>query len=282
MGLRLAEAGGRSGLKARVLSALALGPLTLFIAYLGNPYIGIELTIMAVIMAWEWSRVCNNGRFGPDGWVSVAVVLIALTLALFHRYDHAVYAIAIGMAVVAVVALSSRHRASHYAAIAPLAIGLSCVAMVWVRDAAVVGLSIFLWLLMVVWWTDVGAYFVGRRLGGPKLAPRISPKKTWSGLVGGAACAALWGLLWGALPVVWGETASYPWLLGLLGACMAVLAQLGDISMSVVKRRFGAKDASSLIPGHGGVLDRFDGFIISAPALAIFVWITKGNAWPPL
>lgn len=282
MGLRLADDGGRSGLKTRFLSALALGPLTLLLAYLGNPYLEIELAVLAACMAWEWARVCNNGRFGPDGWVSTTTVLIALAAALFHRHDIAVYAIVIGTAAVAVAAVASGHRASAYAAVAPLAIGLSCVAMAWLRDTAVVGLSIFLWLLMVVWWTDVGAYFVGRRIGGPKLAPRISPKKTWAGLVGGAACAALWGLLWGALPVLWGGAVSHPWLLALLGACMAVLAQLGDISVSVVKRRFGAKDASSLIPGHGGVLDRFDGFIISTPALAAFVWITKGTAWPPL
>lgn len=276
MAPRLVDPAG-SGLKTRVLTALALGPLTLVVVYLGNPYVEIELAVLAAAMAWEWARMCNGGRFGADGWVSVAAVIAAMIAATLLRFDLALYILAIGAIVVGITAAVSGNRAVPYAVAAPIAIGLACVALGWIRSAPQVGLSAFLWLLLAVWSTDIGAYFVGRRIGGPRLAPRISPKKTWAGLVGGAVCAALLGVLWGFIP-----GASDGWILGGLGAIAALTAQCGDLAVSLVKRRFGAKDASGLVPGHGGVLDRFDGFLLSSPLLAAFVWITKGKVWPPL
>jgi phosphatidate cytidylyltransferase len=164
------------------------------------------------------------------------------------------------------------------AAFAPLYIGLPCVAMIWLRGlapgsfeaAAVVpplagvgGFEVVLWLLLSVWATDTGSYVCGRLIGGPQMAPRWSPQKTWSGLIGGlvlgvAAALAAWALLIGP-----------PGAVALAAAVTAAAAtQTGDVLESVVKRRFGVKDAGDAVPGHGGVLDRLDGLLLAALAAA--------------
>jgi phosphatidate cytidylyltransferase len=127
------------------------------------------------------------------------------------------------------------------------------------------------WLMLVTWSTDIFAYFAGRSIGGPKLAPRISPNKTWAGLFGGMAGAAVVGAL-------------AAWQFGLdpvflyAGAPLAFLAQMGDLYESRVKRRLGVKDSGSLLPGHGGVLDRADGLLPVAPATLILLLLVLGGA----
>ena len=159
-----------------------------------------------------------------------------------------------------------------------LAIGLvyiaaPCIALVWLR-AEPHGRETIIWLLAVVWATDIGSYFAGRRLGGPKLAPRISPGKTWSGLAGGVVCAAAVGLVAAALPGV-----AHPWRLAVTSALLALVAQGGDLWESMVKRRFHAKDSGALIPGHGGVLDRLDGLMAAAVVTAALVVGEDMLAW---
>jgi phosphatidate cytidylyltransferase len=129
-----------------------------------------------------------------------------------------------------------------------------------------------LFLFVVVWTTDIAAYFVGRALGGPKLAPAISPKKTWSGALGG--CAAAIGAAIGFISAL-GGLGSY-WRVGLLALGLSIVSQIGDLFESFVKRRFDAKDSSGLIPGHGGVMDRLDGFVTAAVALAL---IDAARTW---
>ena len=135
------------------------------------------------------------------------------------------------------------------------------------------GVLLILWLVLVVVAADVGAYFVGRRVGGRKLWPAVSPGKTWSGAFGGLAAAVVVGLIFSWLVVGW-----HPWRMGSLSLGIAVCSQFGDLLESAVKRRFGVKDASRLIPGHGGVMDRLDGvmggvwFFAICDALGIGVW----------
>jgi phosphatidate cytidylyltransferase len=160
-----------------------------------------------------------------------------------------------------------------------LAIGLAVLvaagaALIWIDSVA--GPFPALWVLGAVWATDIGAYAFGSWLGGPKIAPSISPNKTWAGLAGGMGCAAIWSY---ALVVYHPSTVGLDgaWMLALAGAATAVVAQTGDFLLSFAKRRFGRKDSSGLIPGHGGVLDRIAGLLTMAPALALLLLVNKDN-----
>ncbi len=153
-------------------------------------------------------------------------------------------------------------------------IALPSGALIWLRGGDVAGMVTILWLLAVVWSADIGAYFAGVTIGGPKLAPRVSPKKTWSGFLGGILLA---GLIASLFTLVWEGN---PLALALWGTAVAVVSQLGDLLESAAKRRFGVKDTSSLIPGHGGVFDRVDALIMGALALASLKFFLGKSAMP--
>jgi phosphatidate cytidylyltransferase len=149
---------------------------------------------------------------------------------------------------------------------------LPCVLLLWLAAAEEAGRHTLLWIFAVVWATDIGAYAIGRQLGGPRLAPRWSPRKTWAGLIGGAGCAALAG--WATARLL-GASSVLP--LVLVSAGLAIVGQFGDLAESVAKRRFGVKDSSGLIPGHGGLLDRLDGLLAVIPAVALLTLIGGGS-----
>jgi phosphatidate cytidylyltransferase len=150
----------------------------------------------------------------------------------------------------------------------------SLVALFWLRHQPAFGRETTIWIVACVWATDIGAYFVGRLAGGAKLAPAISPGKTWSGLVGGmgfsATASALCGLAFGR-----GDTVP----LALVGMGIAAISQAGDLMESAAKRRAGVKDSGRLIPGHGGVLDRIDGLMAALVGIAL-VRLIAGGGWP--
>jgi phosphatidate cytidylyltransferase len=139
------------------------------------------------------------------------------------------------------------------------------VALTWLRSDPGVGMLLILFLLLTVWANDIGAFVVGRGLGGPRLAPSISPAKTWAGFWGGITAA---GLVGGLVALVAGAQA--PLAAVVLGAVLAVVGQGGDLFESAIKRRYKVKDSGQLIPGHGGLLDRIDGLVAAAPVLALF------------
>lgn len=155
--------------------------------------------------------------------------------------------------------------AGTLAVIGVLYLGLNLIALIWLRSQPEIGRDLTFFLLLSVWAVDTGAYFAGRLIGGPKLAPRFSPAKTWAGLFGGMAAAAAIGLLWAFI-----AGARQPQWALLLGPVIAVIAQTGDIMESALKRRAGAKDSGTLIPGHGGILDRIDGLLLAAPFFALY------------
>ena len=148
------------------------------------------------------------------------------------------------------------------------------VSLLWLRHQPMLGRETVVWIVLCVWATDIGAYFVGRSAGGAKLAPRISPGKTWSGLLGGMAWAAVGSAAIGYAFGL-GETVS----LAAIGAGLAVVDQIGDLAESAVKRRAGVKDSGKLIPGHGGLLDRVDGLVAVLVAVAV-VRLFVGGTWP--
>ena len=150
----------------------------------------------------------------------------------------------------------------------------AAVALLWLRHQPVLGRETVIWLMACVWATDIGGFFVGRAVGGAKLAPSISPGKTWSGLIGGmcwsAVASALCGLIFGHGDI---------WMLAFIGAALAVIAQAGDLLESHAKRRAGVKDSGKLIPGHGGLLDRVDGLIAALVAVPL-ARLAFGGDWP--
>lgn len=148
------------------------------------------------------------------------------------------------------------------------------VALLWLRHQPAFGRETVIWIVACTWATDIGAYFVGASAGGAKLAPRISPSKTWSGLIGGMAWAAVTSA---ALGFVFGLGSTFS--LAVIGAGLAVVGQVGDLAESAVKRAAGVKDSGNLIPGHGGLLDRVDGLVAILVVVAL-VRLTVDGAWP--
>jgi phosphatidate cytidylyltransferase len=170
------------------------------------------------------------------------------------------------------VTLTRRHPVRRGFAIVYVLAAL--IALLWLRHQPGSGRETVLWIVAIVWATDIGAYFLGTIAGGVKLAPRISPGKTWSGLIGGMCWAAV-----ASAGIGWGFEQGATFALAGIGAVLAVVAQMGDLLESAAKRSVGVKDSGSLIPGHGGVLDRVDGLIAVLVAVAA-LRLAVGGDWP--
>jgi phosphatidate cytidylyltransferase len=236
---------------------LVLAPPALVAAWFGGWVFAVFVVVAGVLMAWEWNRLCL-GAFGPAGWLLAAMALIVGALGTAAPFGTG---LVIGLtALAAPFCQRTAGRSPWWMLAGALYIGVPEMSLLWIRDH---GRDVLLWLLLLVWATDVGAYAAGRTFGGPRLFPRISPKKTWAGLAGGMVSAALIGL------AVAGAGGRPSLFLAGLSAALAVLAQGGDLAESWVKRYFGVKDSSGLIPGHGGVLDRLDGLLAAAPVVAV-------------
>lgn len=245
-----------------MLSALVMAPVVLAAVWAGGWYFRALIAAGAIAAAVEWANLVTCARKAPAMALSVAGVLLAFAVQI--TVGPAV-AVVVALAFAVLVALVGGGADRILLGIGVLYVALGVLGLVWLRDLPSGGLSLFLFTMLAVWATDVGAYAAGRTIGGPKLAPRISPKKTWAGLIGGMACSALVG--WG-VAVAFG--AQSPMLAFAVGGLLAVVAQAGDLFESAAKRRFNVKDSGHLIPGHGGILDRIDGLLVAAPVLALF------------
>jgi phosphatidate cytidylyltransferase len=257
----------REAFRNRVISAAVLGPLAILAIIAGWPWFDLLVALAAGIMAWEWSTVCC-GRRGGLGLILIAVVSVAPMLVV-PLGEGALLVPLLGL-LVAFYRVDADRRRPMWIAAGSLYIGLPAIAMAWVRLDA--GWMTVLWLFLVVWTTDIAAYGFGRRIGGPRLWPRVSPNKTWAGLIGGVVSAALAGALVGLLMGV-----GNPWAVFVLALLLGIVSQAGDLFESGFKRRFRVKDSSHLIPGHGGLLDRADGLIAATPALALAVLMADGG-----
>lgn len=166
------------------------------------------------------------------------------------------------------------NRRGRWMVLGSVYIAIPTAAMIWLRGDDIPGMTTIIWLFLVVWGADTGAYLSGRAIGGPKLAPRISPKKTWAGFIGGISIASLISV--GFYLYMPGNIL----YLAVIGFLVALASQLGDLLESMAKRHFDVKDSSNLIPGHGGVLDRVDGLVIGAVALAAILLIFGQGVLP--
>ncbi|WP_172184779.1 phosphatidate cytidylyltransferase [Bradyrhizobium aeschynomenes] len=255
-----------SNLVMRIAAALVLVPLALGAAYAGGMFWTALVTVVAVGLYLEWLMVVGEARTASVGTAGALAVAVAGICCAFGLIDVAMVVLALGL--VAVTALAAGRRAwvaagFVYACAAELA-------SVLVRFDTTEGWRALVLVFLVVWASDIGGYVAGRSIGGPKLAPRVSPNKTWAGAIGGfaasLAAAAGWSLA-GAGGLV---------ALLAMAAVLSVVSQLGDLGESAVKRRFGVKDSSHIIPGHGGLLDRLDGYV-AAIVFAAFVGLLRGG-----
>ena len=286
-----ANGAGAGNLKLRVVSAAVLAPFTLAISYAGGwLFVGL-CAISAGVILWEWTALVSrraDPRILAPGW---AALIAAAVFVGFHFAGEAWAAIAIGAlcasllaavlpraeAEVASAAGTSEETATSaiWAAGGVVYAGALLLAPAMLRGDPDWGLTALLFLFADVWVTDIAAYFCGRAIGGPLLWSEISPKKTWSGAIGGLA-----GGVAASVAVAYASGIGKLGIVGVMAFVLSVLAQAGDLFESAVKRRFGAKDASQLIPGHGGLMDRLDGFLVAALAALLIGIIRQGTAAP--
>jgi phosphatidate cytidylyltransferase len=261
-----------SDLLPRVLSALVLAPLAIFVAWLPNsvyPQIGAWIfgvfwLIAALAVWWEWTTLVA----GPDNrllfFLGSSALVLAMVVAEFSHARMPMLIIILGALAAGVFARSERRS---WVAGGVIYAGVLLTAPILLHRDIGFGLPAILFLFALVWATDIAGYFAGRTFGGPKLAPGISPNKTWSGAIGGTLGAMIAGVL---VAAIW--RLDHLVAVAIVAMVLSAVAQAGDLFESAVKRRFGAKDAGNLIPGHGGVMDRMDGFIAaSAAAMALGV-----------
>ncbi|HKW54984.1 MAG TPA: phosphatidate cytidylyltransferase [Stellaceae bacterium] len=262
-----------STLRLRIISASVMAPVALAAVWLGGWWLSALVLLVTLGMCWEWARLATGGGFGATGAATAVTGVISVGALLWGVDLGAAFALAFaGSVVVLVVAASSRVAEPLWAAGGALWVCLGTAAFLWLALAG--GRGTLFWLLGVVWATDIGAYAAGRSIGGPKLAPRLSPNKTWSGLAGGVASAALVGLV-----AAWLSGAPAI-ALTLVSAGLAVVAQFGDLAESLAKRHFRVKDSSNLIPGHGGLLDRLDGLLAASVATGLAALVIGSSHGP--
>lgn len=283
----------RSELSRRIVTAAVLFAVAVPCTIFGGMAFTALIAVVALVAAAEWGALCVGARPRREGQIlGVATVLFAILLLWGARRLEVLDSLAVQnpvlywavlLAIVGCPAwmVAAARRFAHRTTVVMgvYAVGLASLSLIFLRQMS---LEYALLVLCVIWVTDIGAFFVGRRFGGPKLAPRISPKKTWSGAIGGTAAALLLSLgvgLWHAA-----TGARYPGftvcacdgqpgalgaiVVAVLGVALSICGQMGDLLESWLKRRAGVKDSGRLLPGHGGVLDRIDGLLLSAPLAA--------------
>jgi phosphatidate cytidylyltransferase len=261
-----------SELALRVCSALVLIPLAIGTAYVGGWPFAAFWGIAAIGVLWEWMSLVS----GADrrSVLMSGGAAIALALALVETGHHLAAMIVLAMGALGAAALAPAERRTWVASGIPYA-GALGVAPIVLRSDGENGFLAMIFLFAVVWATDIVAYFVGRAVGGPKLMPQVSPKKTWSGALGGTAAAVVAGLIVAHVAALNGWFA-----IAMLAVVLSIFAQGGDLLESFLKRKFGAKDSSHLIPGHGGLMDRLDGFV-TASVVAALIGLARGGFEAP-
>jgi phosphatidate cytidylyltransferase len=263
---------GRGELMLRVGSALVLAPLAIGTAYLGGWPLALFWSLAAIGVFWEWSALVAGNEKRSVVLVGGVALVIALALAAAGRLMGASIVSVLG--IIATAPIAPAQQRGWVAAGVPYA-GAIGIAPIALRSDSEDGFVALIFLFAIVWTTDIVAYFMGRLIGGPKLMPRVSPKKTWSGAISGLAAAVLAAI---AVGEVAGLSGLYS--IALVAAILSAVAQAGDLFESRLKRRFGAKDSSHLIPGHGGLMDRLDGFVLAA-AVAALIGIVRGGVEAP-
>ena len=269
----------RQNFLRRTASALVLAPLAIGAAFVGGVLFAAACTVTAALVLWEWSLLVSRAADWRILVPGLPALCAAAVLAQSSEPVVAIAAIALG-ALGAAVATALQLRGGQWSAAAAVWAaagvvysGIVLTSPIMLRSDPQMGFAALSFLFATVWATDIFAYLTGRRLGGPLLAPQLSPKKTWSGAIGGLAG----GVVAGAL-VAYASAGTHLVAAGVLALILSIAAQGGDLLESSVKRRFGAKDTSTLIPGHGGVMDRVDGLLVAALIAVVIGALRFGTA----
>lgn len=252
----------------RIVSAAVLVPAAVAATYAGGAVFAAVVAFAAVIMIFEWTRMVDGRDFTPAFYGLAAAGAAAMTLAGAGRFELAYGVCAAGAVLGAALARWGARRPG-WAGLGAAYILAPSVALIWLRNDVENGRALALMLFVIVWAADSGGYFAGRLVGGPRMSPAVSPAKTWAGAVGGL----LLGSLAGAVVARWIYGEGPTGLYALAGGLLGLSSILGDMAESAIKRLFGVKDASQLIPGHGGALDRLDGMIFATTAMTLALFL---------
>jgi len=264
-----------SNLQQRVISAIVMAAVTLAVTWLGELPFRLFCAVITAAIFYEWTRMSRSRGGAGLGFLPEALAVVFVVALIAGLPALWLLLLAAALTVIVLVAARSRGAAQWEASGMAYAT-LSGFSLAYLRDGDHSGLIAILFLFAVVWATDIAAYFVGRAVGGPKLAPSISPGKTQSGALGGVVGGVVAGLL---LAVAAGSGNLL--VLGLVALVLSIVSQIGDLFESWVKRRHGCKDSSNLIPGHGGVMDRVDGLVAASFALYVVGWVSAASADHP-
>lgn len=249
-------------LAKRILTAIVMLPVAIGALWGGYPYVDVLALLVGSLLAWEWSNMMPNRNV----CVYMAAYIVSLAISLFvHDTLMIVSSMVLISFFVWFKAKGEEHRNLLTLGVPYISIGVG--ALLWIYRGILpyppFNFFITLWFFLMVWAMDIGGFIVGCNLKGPKLAPKISPNKTWSGLIGGIVLAMAVSYLYTYVFIK--EDSDMQMFFVVLGGIIAAVSQIGDLIESAIKRKLGIKDSSSLIPGHGGVFDRIDGLIFAAP-----------------
>ncbi len=249
----------KSSLFKRVATAVVLAPLTIALIYAGSPWINVLALVFGAMLSWEWAHMVPNGKapFYATAYTT------ALSASVLLGCPAAIAAVVAGTALLVWLKAKGEAR-RNLLTLGVLYISVGIGSLIWLFNT--VGFVTTLWFLIMVWCVDIGGYVVGCNLKGPKLAPKISPNKTWSGLIGGVMFSVIASVAFSHVFSLHANALFY----AVFGGVIAVIAQIGDLVESYIKRSLGIKDSSNLIPGHGGVFDRVDGLIFAAPLVVLW------------
>jgi phosphatidate cytidylyltransferase len=253
----------------RTLSAAVLIPVVLAAAWAGGVWFTLLVAVLGVAIAYEWTDIVHArspAQFSLHAAAAVSGALLAAQASIL-----AAIIVLAGLAAVGAVLEWGRRGLSPWGFLGIPYIGLPAIALVVLRADPTFGMKVIFWLLVVVWASDSSAYFLGRLIGGPRLAPVISPKKTWAGAIGALLGSAFAGALaaYTLIGVFWAPA--------LLAIVLSSVAQAGDLFKSALKRKYRLKDSGTLIPGHGGIIDRVDGVVAAAIAAAFIGVMHAGS-----
>lgn len=264
----------KSNIKKRIITALVMLPLVIGALWVGYPYVDVLTFVVGVLLAWEWCNMVPSRK--PMVYFGAYALPLAVSIFVYDTYA---IILTIVFSTIFAYLKSRKENESFLLTLGAPYISIGVGSLMWIyHDIFTYSPNNFymtLWFLLMVWSMDVGAYIVGTNLKGPKLAPSISPNKTWSGLIGGillaVAVSSAFFYMLSSYRIIGNIDSGTKFFFAVLAALISGISQVGDLIESAIKRHLNLKDSSTLIPGHGGVFDRIDGLIFVAP-IAYFLF----------